>query len=163
MAAEENSSPPPAQPVFHIEKLYIKDLSFESPNAPEIFRENGEPQMEFHLETQATQKGAEHFESTLHVVVKVYLKENILFLVDITYAGLFLMRNIPPEHIPPTLGIECPNILFPYVRRLISDLVTEGGFKPVVLDPINFIALYQQQMQQKAQQAEAEQTSQATH
>ncbi|MBF0165581.1 MAG: protein-export chaperone SecB [Magnetococcales bacterium] len=151
----DETSPPPVQPMFHVEKLYLKDLSFESPNAPEIFREAGEPGMEFQLETNAIQKGPEHFESILHVTVKVKLQENVLFLVDVTYGGLFLLRNIPREHIAPTLGIECPNILFPYVRHLISDLVTEGGFKPVVLDPINFVALYQQQLQQQANQAAA--------
>ncbi|MBF0191910.1 MAG: protein-export chaperone SecB [Magnetococcales bacterium] len=153
----DETSPPPGQPAFHVEKLYLKDLSFESPNTPEMFREAGEPQMEFQLETNAVQKGPEHFEAILHVTVKVHLKDNVLFLVDVTYGGLFLLRNIPREHIAPTLGIECPNILFPYVRHLVADLVTEGGFKPVVLDPINFVALYQQQLQQQArQQAAAE-------
>lgn len=153
MTDVQNSPTPPSEPpVFHIERLYLKDLSFESPNAPEVFLQSGEPQMEFQLETNATQKGPEHFESILHIIVKVHLQENVLFLVDVTFAGLFLLRNIPKEHIPPTLGIECPNILFPYVRRIITAQVTEGGFKPVVLDPINFAAIYQQQLQQRAQQ-----------
>ncbi|MEO5332922.1 MAG: protein-export chaperone SecB [Magnetococcus sp. YQC-5] len=150
MTAEEQI-PPPGPPVFHVEKLYLKDLSFESPNAPDVFLEAGEPQLELQLETRAAQKGPEHYESILHVTVKVHLESKILFLVDVTYAGLFLLRNIPQEHISPTMGIECPNILFPYVRRIISDQVTEGGFKPVVLDPINFAALYQQQLQQQSQ------------
>ncbi|MBF0214581.1 MAG: protein-export chaperone SecB [Magnetococcales bacterium] len=140
------------QPAFHVEKLYLKDLSFESPSAPESFREAGEPRLEYQLETNAFQKGPEHFEAILHVTVKVQLNDNVLFLVDVTYGGLFLLRNIPPEHLAPTLGIECPTILFPFVRQLVASLVTEGGFKPVVLDPINFVALYQQQLQQQAQQ-----------
>ncbi|MBF0342547.1 MAG: protein-export chaperone SecB [Magnetococcales bacterium] len=152
----DETSPNPGQPVFHVEKLYLKDLSFESPHTPEIFREAGEPRMEYQLETNAVQKGPEHFESILHVTVKVMLQESVLFLVDVTYGGLFLLRNVPREHIAPTLGIECPNILFPYVRHLVADLVTEGGFKPVVLDPINFVMLYQQQLQQQAQRQAAE-------
>ncbi|NGZ07341.1 MAG: protein-export chaperone SecB [Magnetococcales bacterium] len=153
--ADETSSPP-NHPVFHIEKLYVKDLSFESPNTPEMFLESGEPSMEFQLETNAAQKSPEHFEVTLHVIVKVHLEERVLFLVDITYGGLFLLRNMPMEHLAPMLRIECPNILFPYVRHLVSNLVTEGGFKPVVLDPINFMALYQQQLQQQQAASQAE-------
>lgn len=132
------------QPVFHIEKLYLKDLSFESPNAPEVFQEKAEPTVDFNLETGATSKGPEHYESTLHVTVKVLMEGRVMFLVEVTYAGLFLLRNIPAEHIQPMLGIECPNILFPYVRQVISEMVTQGGFKPMVLDPINFATLFQQ-------------------
>ncbi|MBF0126025.1 MAG: protein-export chaperone SecB [Magnetococcales bacterium] len=158
MAAEENSPPPPPeQPVFHVEKLYLKDLSFESPNSPEVFREPVEPRMEFNLETNSTRKGEEHYESVLHVTVKVYTEEQVLFLVDVSYGGLFLLRNIPKNHVAPILGIECPNILFPYVRRVISEQVTDGGFKPVVLDPVNFAALFQQRLQQQAQKQAREQ------
>ncbi|MEO5347697.1 MAG: protein-export chaperone SecB [Magnetococcus sp. YQC-9] len=146
----------PDQPIFRIEKIYLKDLSFESPNAPESFRDPGEPRTEYQLETSASQKGADHFESLLHVTVKVLIGDSVLFLVDVTYGGLFLMHNIPAEHISPMLGIECPNILFPFVRQLVASLVTEGGFTPVVLDPINFMAIYQQQLQQQAQRQQAE-------
>lgn len=132
------------QPVFHVEKLYLKDLSFESPNAPDVFRENLEPKVDFNLETGATQKGPENYESTLHVTVKVLAEGRVMFLVEVTYAGLFLLHNLPKEHVAPTLGIECPNILFPYVRQIISEMVGQGGFKPMVLDPINFAALYHQ-------------------
>lgn len=136
--------PATEQPVFHVEKLYLKDLSFESPISPEVFREISEPKVEFNLETGAAQKGPEQYESTLHVTVKVVIEERVMFLVEVTYAGLFLLRNIPKEHIQPTLGIECPNILFPYVRQIVSEMVSQGGFKPMVLDPINFAALFQQ-------------------
>jgi preprotein translocase subunit SecB len=132
------------QPAFHVEKLYIKDLSYESPNAPDIFSDLGEPKVEFNLNTGATQKGPEHFEATLQVTVTVKNKDKTLFLIEISYGGLFLVRNFPKEQIDALLGIECPSILFPYVRRVISDLVTEGGFKPLVLDPINFAALFHQ-------------------
>ena len=132
------------QPVFHVEKLYLKDLSFESPNAPEMFKDNSEPKVDFNLETGANQKGPEHYESTLNVTVKVLIEDRVMFLVEVTYAGLFLLRNLPKEHLQPMLGIECPNILFPYVRQVISEMVTQGGFKPMVLDPINFASLFQQ-------------------
>ncbi len=156
---QDSPTPDPAamnQPVFHVEKLYLKDLSFESPNAPEVFRENLEPKVEFNLDTGASQKGPDHYESTLHITAKVVAGERVLFLVDITYAGLFVLKNLPKEHMAPTLGVECPHILFPYVRRIVSDMVVEGGFKPLLLDPINFAALYhQQQMQQQAGQQQS--------
>lgn len=152
-----NDNAPAAEaekPVFHMEKLYLKDLSFESPNAPEVFRENLEPQVEFNLSTASSQKGPDHYESTLSVSAKVHSKDRVLFMVEITYAGLFLLKNLPQEHMGPTLGIECPHILFPFVRRIVSDMVVEGGFKPLLLDPINFAVLYQQ-ARAKEQQAAA--------
>lgn len=154
VASSKNSGQPADvsnQPAFHVEKLYLKDLSFESPNAPELFRADLEPKVDFNLETGVTQKGEEHFEAVVHVTVKVLAKEQVMFLVDVTYAGLFLLRNLPKEHVAPTLGIECPTILFPYVRQIISSLVTQGGFKPMVLDPINFAALFRQSQAQQQQ------------
>ncbi|MBF0180477.1 MAG: protein-export chaperone SecB [Magnetococcales bacterium] len=159
MSAEEDETTPPSQQeqsAFHVEKLYLKDLSFESPHAPEIFTEDLEPELEFNLETNSTRKGEEHYETALHVSVKVSSPEKVLFLVELTFAGLFLLRRIPPQHVPPLLGIECPNILFPYVRRIVSDMVLEGGFKPVVLDPVNFAALYQRKLQMRREQADDE-------
>jgi preprotein translocase subunit SecB len=141
---DTQSAKPAEQPAFHVEKLFIKDLSYESPNSPDIFQNLGEPKVEFNLDTGATQKGEEHYEATLHVTVTVKNAEQTLFLVEISYGGIFLIRNFAKEQVDALLGIECPTILFPYVRRVISDLVTEGGFKPLVLDPINFAAVFHQ-------------------
>lgn len=135
------------QPVFHVQKLYLKDLSFESPNSPEMFRDHPEPKVDFNLSTGAVQKGSDHFEVILHVTVKVQVAERVLFLVELTYAGLFLLRNIPKDMVAPMLGIECPAILFPYVRQIVSEMVMQGGFRPMVLDPINFSALFHQSQQ----------------
>ncbi|MBF0380363.1 MAG: protein-export chaperone SecB [Magnetococcales bacterium] len=132
------------QPAFHVEKLYIKDLSYESPNSPDIFQNLGEPKVEFNLDTGATQKGEVHYEATLHVTVTVKNAEQTLFIIEISYGGLFQIRNFSKDQVDALLGIECPTILFPYVRRVVSDLVTEGGFKPLVLDPINFAAVFHQ-------------------
>ncbi|MBF0623686.1 MAG: protein-export chaperone SecB [Magnetococcales bacterium] len=147
--------PPPAppggsgnaadQPLFHVEKVYLKDFSFENPNTPEVFQVTKEPKVEFNLETGSTRKGEHHYEVTLHVTTEVKLEERTMFLVDVTYAGLFLVRNVPEQHVPLLLGVDCPGILFPYLRQVVSSTITEGGFKPLVLDPINFAALYQQQ------------------
>ena len=137
------------KPAFHVEKLYIKDLSYESPNSPDIFQNLGEPKVEFNLDTGATQKGEAHYEATLHVTVTVKNAEQTLFIIEISYGGLFLIRNFAKEQVDALLGIECPTILFPYVRRVVSDLVTEGGFKPLVLDPINFAAVFHQAHNEK--------------
>lgn len=155
MTDQQPTSPNANQPMFHVERLYIKDLSFENPSAPEVYARNSDPTVEFNLGTGAKPKGADYFEVTLQVNARVKDGEEVLFLVDVTYAGLFLIKNMPPEHLEPTLGIECPHIIFPYVRRVISDMVTEGGFKPMVLDPINFAALYQQSKLREAQASNA--------
>ncbi|MBF0177744.1 MAG: protein-export chaperone SecB [Magnetococcales bacterium] len=142
------------QPVFHVVKIYLKDLSFENPNTPEVFQLNQEPRVDFNLSSSTNQKENGHYEVTLHVVTDVKLADKTMFLVDVTYAGLFLIRNIPEEHLGVLLGVDCPTVLFPYLRHVISTTVTEGGFKPLLLDPINFAALYQQALAQK----QAEQT-----
>ncbi|MBF0153621.1 MAG: protein-export chaperone SecB [Magnetococcales bacterium] len=147
------------QPVFHVVKVYLKDLSFENPNTPDVFQITQEPRVDFNLSSNATPKEDGHFEVTLHVVTDVKLADKTMFLVDVTYAGLFLIRNVPDEHVAVLLGVDCPTILFPYLRHVISATVTEGGFKPLLLDPINFAAIFQQalakqqaQMTQQAQQ-----------
>lgn len=145
-------TPPPItnnSPVFRVEKLYLKDLSFESPVAPDVFLERREPEVNVQLDTKFGKKMEHHYEVMLEVTIRVTLDEKVLFLVELSYGGLFRMQNIPQEHIAPMLGIECPNILFPYVRQLISQVVGDGGFKPLFLDPINFAALYQQRLQQQ--------------
>ncbi|MBF0357718.1 MAG: protein-export chaperone SecB [Magnetococcales bacterium] len=141
------------QAAFHVEKLYIKDLSYESPNSPDIFQNLGEPKVELNLDTGATQKGPEHYEATLHVTVTVKNAEKTLFIIEISYGGIFMIRNFAKEQVDALLGIECPTIIFPYVRRVISDLVSEGGFKPLILDPINFPAIFHQaRAEEKAQE-----------
>jgi preprotein translocase subunit SecB len=138
------------QPAFHVEKLYLKDLSFESPLAPEGFMDPTEPVVDFSLNTSSSRKGEFHHEVVLEIRVKVNIGDKVLFLIEMAYAGLFLVRNIPEEHVPALLAIECPSILFPYARQIISGLVTDGGFRPFILDPINFAALYQQSRRQAA-------------
>lgn len=152
---EQDKTPaaPSDQPAFHVEKLYTKDISYESPNAPDIFANLGEPKVEFNLNTGAVQKGPEHYEATLHVTVNVKNQEKTLFLIEVTYGGLFMIRHFAKEQVDALLGIECPSILFPYIRRIVSDLVTEGGFKPLVLDPINFAALFHQARAEKQAKA----------
>lgn len=147
-AAQENS-----QPVFNIEKLYVKDLSLEIPHAPHIFLEREAPQVDVQLHAQSVSVDQEVFEVVLTTTVTTKLGEKVMFLIEAKQAGIFRLRNLPSEDVESVLGVMCPNILFPYLREVISDVAVRAGFAPVLLNPINFEMLFQQQKQQQAQGA----------
>lgn len=132
------------QPVFAIEKIYVKDLSVEIPNAPNIFLERDTPEINMQLggKNQSIDEGL--YEVLLTVTVTAKIKDKIMFLVEVQQAGIFRIRNLSDEEIDPVLGIGCPNILFPYLREVVSDIVTRAGFPPVILSPVNFEAVYHQ-------------------
>lgn len=136
-------------PSFAIEKLYIKDLSLEVPNAPAIFLERESPEVSLQLQTAAQGLGDDAFEVTLTVTVTAKLGEKTVFLVEIGQAGIFRIRNVPQDNLDPLLSIACPNILFPYAREVISNEVVRAGFAPVVLQPVNFEALYAARQEQE--------------
>ncbi|PHV10320.1 protein-export chaperone SecB [Chitinimonas sp. BJB300] len=140
------------QPVFSIEKLYVKDLSLEVPNAPQVYLEAQQPEVDMQLHTQTQQLDDGYFESVLTITVTARLGEKTVFLVEATQGGIFQIRHIPAEDLEPILGMACPNILFPYVREVISDIVSRAGFPPVILAPINFEQLYMQRQNQAASQ-----------
>ena len=144
------------QPAFAIEKIYVKDLSLEIPHAPAIFLEREQPEIDLQLASEATQLEEGIFQSSITVTVTAKVGEKVMFLVEATQAGIFQIRNVPTAVLDPILGVTCPNILFPYVRETVSDVVNRAGFPPVILTPINFEALY-------AQQQQASQTSNETH
>ena len=143
------------QPVFSIEKIYVKDLSLEVPNAPQIFLEREAPQIDVQLHTTGGVVSEGVYETVLTVTITAKLQEKTMFLVEAVQAGIFQIRNVPSQELDPVLGIACPNILFPYLREVISDVVTRAGFPPVLLNPVNFEAIYQQQLQQKQQEVAA--------
>jgi len=143
-------------PSFAIEKLYIKDLSLEVPSAPEIYLERQSPEVNIQLQTAAKGLGEGAFEVTLTVTVTAKLVEKTVFLVEVGQAGIFRVKNVPEDSLEPILSIACPNILFPYAREVVSDSITRAGFAPVLLQPVNFEALYAARAQQ--QQAAAEST-----
>jgi len=152
------------QPVFSIEKLYVKDISLEIPNAPQVFLEREAPQVDIQLHHQSNRVDDGVFQTVLTVTVTAKVKEKTLFLVEVGQAGIFTIRNIPDPDMEPVLGIACPNILYPYVREVVSDIVSRAGFPPVVLTPVNFEALFQAQKQAQAeQQQEASPIIQAAH
>lgn len=137
------------QPVFSIEKIYVKDLSLEVPNAPKIFLDRESPQINVQLRTDGQRVDEGVFEVTLTVTVSAKLPEDrTVFMVEVAQAGIFQIRNVPEGDLEPVMMIGCPNILFPYARESISDAVTRAGFQPVVLAPVNFESLYQANRQQ---------------
>lgn len=153
--AQEN-----AVPSFNIEKLYVRDLSVEVPNAPAIFLEREAPQVNIELGTRAEGLGDGVFEVVLTVGVKAVLPEDkTVFMVTVEQAGIFRMSNIPDEQIEPLVAVACPNILFPYAREVVSESVVRAGFSPVILQPVNFEAMYMARLQE---QAEATQAAPAT-
>lgn len=139
----------PQQPAtFQIEKVYVKDLSLEIPNAPKVFLEQAQPQLEVRIDTSSDAFAEGFYEVTVSATVSAKLGERTLFLVEAAQAGIFAVRNVPPGELEPLLGIGCPTVIFPYLRETISDLVVRGGFPPVLLAPLSFEALYLQRQQQ---------------
>jgi preprotein translocase subunit SecB len=150
--AEEQQS---AQMGFNIEKIYVKDLSVEVPNAPGVFLEREAPQMDVQLHTDGSGIGEDMYQVAITATVTAKIKDKTLFLVEITQAGIFRIQGVPQEQLPMVLGIGCPNIVFPYLREAISDVVIRAGFPPLLLNPVNFEALFAQQQQQQAAQQPA--------
>jgi preprotein translocase subunit SecB len=139
-------------PVFSIEKIYLKDLSLEIPSAPQIFLDRDQPNIEVQLNTGANKIDENIYETTVTVTVTSKLKDKTMFLVEATHAGIFQIRNIPENDLGAVLGIGCPNIIFPYLREVVSDVVTRAGFPPMLLAPVNFEALFAQQKAALAEQ-----------
>lgn len=138
------------QPVFAIEKIYVRDLSLEIPNAPDIFLERDTPEINLQLDSKNITINNDEglYEVVLTATVTAKIKDKAMFIVEAQQSGIFRMRNIPGNEIEPVLGIGCPNILFPYLREVVSDVVIRAGFPPVILNPVNFEAVYQQKKNQ---------------
>jgi preprotein translocase subunit SecB len=139
------------QPVFSIEKIYVKDLSLEVPNAPQIFLERETPSIEVQIQSAAKTIGDGMYEVALTITVSAKNGETAFFLVEVVEAGIFQVRNVPEQDLEPILAVACPNILFPYARETVSDAINRGGFPPVILAPVNFEALYQQRLMEQQQ------------
>ncbi|HEY8085636.1 MAG TPA: protein-export chaperone SecB [Methylophilaceae bacterium] len=156
--AEENQQANPqeaTQSVFNVEKIYVKDLSLEIPNAPQVFLQKDAPQISIELQNKASMVDDGVYDVVLTVTVTAKIEDKVAFLVEVAQAGIFQVRNVPQEAIDGLMSVTCANILFPYAREAVSDMVTRAGFPPVVLNPINFEAIFMQQKQQQeaAQQA----------
>jgi len=143
-----------AAPVFRMQKMYIKDFSFESPNTPQVFLERSQdPKVDFNLQLNSKKIDDDHWEVALSITAKMMDKkadDKIMFIVELEHAGVFMMKNIPAEHVQRVLAIDCPLMLFPFTRQIISQVSVDGGFMPFLMEPINFIALYENAQRQQA-------------
>ena len=146
--SEENQ-----QPVFQIQRVYLKDMSLEQPNSPSIFLEQDQPQIEVSLDVGAETLADSIYEASVTITITAKVKDKVAFLVEGKQAGIFEVRGVPADQMEPLLGIGCPNIIYPYLRANIADVITRAGFPPVHLAEINFEAFYQQRQQALAQAA----------
>ena len=135
-------------PMFQIQRMYLKDLSLEQPNSPQILLEQGQPQVEINLTLGAEPISDGIYEVTVMATVTTKINDKTLFLVEAKQGGIFEIRNIPEEQLRPILGIACPGIVYPYLRAIVSDVCTRAGFPPVVLSEVNFQAMYESQQAQ---------------
>lgn len=144
---------PQQQPIFGIEKIYVKDLSLEIPHAPDVFLSAEQPQVDIQLHNEGALIGEGLYQVVLTVTVTAKAGDKTLFLVEAAQAGIFQIRNVPENDLEPLLATACPNILFPYARETVSDVISRAGFPPVYLAPVNFDAIYLQRLQQAQEQA----------
>ncbi len=147
MSTSTQGAPTAAQS-FAVKGQYIKDLSFENPHAPQsLMAATGRPAIDVNVDLKAQKLQDNTYEMTLHIAARATAEGNTLFLVDLAYAGIFQVANVAPEHIEALILIDCPFVLFPFARRVIADVTRDGGFPPLMLDPIDFHALYLQNRQ----------------
>ncbi|MCX7233339.1 MAG: protein-export chaperone SecB [Burkholderiales bacterium] len=140
-------------PVFQIQRVYLKEASLEQPNSPSILLEQEAPTVDIQLGVNAAPVAEGMFEVTVTATVQTKIKDKTVFLVEVTQAGIFEIRNLPQEQMSNIMGIACPQIVYPYLRGNVADLIQRGGFPPVHLSEINFQAMYEQQQQQAADDA----------
>ncbi len=138
------------QPVFSIEKIYLKDASIETPNTPQVFLESGQPQIEVTLQTGATHVAESLFEVVVTGTITAKAGERTYFLVEAAQAGIFRIQNLPEADLEPVLAVACANIVFPYLRESVADMVARAGFPPIHLVPVNFEGMYAERKQQAA-------------
>ncbi|PCI00098.1 MAG: protein-export chaperone SecB [Zetaproteobacteria bacterium] len=140
-------------PVFNLQRIYVKDISFENPNSPEVFAEaNKQPKVKMSLDLSHRKVNDEHWEVSIKINAETRVQETdkLVFEIEVEQAGVFFFHNIPEEHVPLLLNVDCPTIIFPYTRQIISQLSVDGGFMPFTLEPVNFNALYQAKLQEAA-------------
>lgn len=142
-----------AGPAFTVEKLYVKDVSFEVPNAPAVFGEAGQPQLQMNLQQSVQRLNEQAYEVVLGITLTCNVNDKPVYLAEVKQAGVFGVVGFDAQTTDVLLGTQCPNVLYPYARQLISELISSGGFPPFVLQPINFEALYAESLRQRQAQA----------
>lgn len=139
-------------PVFQIQRVYMKEASLEQPNSPAILLEQEQPSVDIQLGVEAQQAAEGMFEVAVSATITTKIKDKTVFLVEVKQAGIFEIRNVPADQMQAVMGVACPQIVYPYLRGNVSDIITRAGFPPVHLAEINFQAMYEQQQAQLAQQ-----------
>ena len=161
--APDIKAPPPqpgAQPSMRILGQYLKDLSFENPHAPaSLAPQKAQPEINISINVNARNLAPNDFEIELHIDAKATAESKVVFAAEILYAGVFRLQNIPQENLGAIVMIECPRLLFPFARELVAGAVTSGGYPPLMLDPVDFVALYRQKMAQMPPGAEVPTTA----
>jgi preprotein translocase subunit SecB len=150
--ADEIQAAAEGAPVFQIQRMYLKDLSLEQPNAPHILLEQQQPQVDINLTLSAESVTDGVFEVCVTATVNTKVGDKTLFLVEAKQAGIFEIRNVPQEQVEGILGIVCPQMVYPYLRAIVSDVCTRAGFPPVLLTEVNFQAMFEAQQAQRAAQ-----------
>ncbi|MES9833431.1 MAG: protein-export chaperone SecB [Candidatus Thiodiazotropha sp. LLP2] len=148
---------------FAIQRIYTKDISFETPNSPAVFQQEWKPETAVNLNTEVNKLSDDVFEVTLTVTVTTKLGEQTAYLAEVKQAGIFSAKGFPEQEMGPLLGAFCPNQLFPYIREVISDLIMKGSFPQMVLQPVNFDMIYAQHQQERTKKAQEEASSQNQH
>jgi preprotein translocase subunit SecB len=158
-----NGTPPDAAqaPQLNVLAQYTKDLSFENPNAPGSLQGQGQPQINIQINVNANNLSEHEFEVTLAVEGKAEAQGKVMFSFELAYAGVFRIVNVPQENLHPLVMIECPRLLFPFAREIIATAVRDGGFPPLMLDPVDFVGLYRQNMERQMAAQQAGQPGQA--
>lgn len=137
---------------FALHSLYLKDVSFEAPNAPAIFQTKGKPEVQMNLGIDTQKLDTQLYEVVVSITVTAKVESQTLYLVELQQAGIFTLQGFDNQQLNVMLGVYCPNVLFPYAREAVSSLVSKGGFASLLLEPVNFEALYQQHLAQQAEQ-----------
>ncbi|RDI41694.1 protein-export chaperone SecB [Aquicella lusitana] len=152
MQQQPNQANQANAPQFEIQRIFVKDISFEAPNTPHTFVEEWKPEVALNLETKSNRLQDNLHEVVLSITATVTTSKKTAFLVEVHQAGVFMINGFPSEQLHQMLGSFCPNILFPYAREVISDVVVRGGFPQLILAPVNFDALYAQHMEKQGQE-----------
>jgi preprotein translocase subunit SecB len=151
-----------AQPQFALQRIYVKDISFESPNAPEVFQAAWKPQINMDLNTASNKVSDTQFEVTISLSITAKVDEKVAFIVEVQQAGIFHISGLEGPQLAQTLGAFCPNVLFPYAREAVDSMVNKGSFPSLMLAPVNFDAIFAEAMKRKQEEAEKAEGA-ATH
>lgn len=159
----QNEAAQPAQANFALQRIYVKDISFESPNSPAVFQKQWKPEVKMDLNTKNTKLGDDHYEVLVSVTLTVTVDGMTAYIVEVQQAGIFVVQGLESGQLSQALSAFCPNLLFPYLRETIDSVVVKGSFPAMMLAPVNFDAIYAQAVMKKQQEAKAAESDQTAH